>query len=84
MHKLVKQGSVVLASALVFMSMLGLVWSIIPILGNTLPHHLEAGAGIPFQLAAFLVSIALGLLVVAAMALFGLVQTAEVGPDENG
>ncbi|MDF7809275.1 hypothetical protein P4E94_17655 [Pontiellaceae bacterium B12219] len=84
MYKLIKQGSIFLAVTLVFSSILGLVWSLVPIFGKTLPHHLEAGAGISFRMAALLVSVLLGLMMVMAMALIGLVQTAEAGQDGIG
>jgi ABC-type Mn2+/Zn2+ transport system permease subunit len=67
---------------MVVASILGLIWSIIPILGSTLPHHLEEGAGIPFRWAALLVSVLLGLMIVFAFALIGLVQSVESNSNE--
>ncbi|MDF7798885.1 hypothetical protein P4C99_05395 [Pontiellaceae bacterium B1224] len=81
MHKLIKQGNVLLALLFIFMFILGFIWSIVPIFGNTLPQHLEVSAGIPFHWAALLISFSLGVLIVAAMALIGLVQTSETTPN---
>lgn len=49
---------------------LGVVWSVVPISGATLPHLIEARSGLSFRLAALFVSLVSALLGVLGMFVF--------------
>ena len=55
--------------ALLCSFILGLVWSLLPVAGDTLPHHFEAWSGISFAWSALLVSSLLGLLCASSIVL---------------
>ncbi|MDF7822854.1 hypothetical protein P4B35_02415 [Pontiellaceae bacterium B12227] len=65
------------AFALLGIFVLGLIWSIFPMVGNTLPHHLAARTGVSFGWSALLISSLLGLSLVGSIVLFAFIQTLE-------
>ncbi|QBG48843.1 hypothetical protein EGM51_16090 [Verrucomicrobia bacterium S94] len=45
----------------------GIIWSVVPIFGNTLPHHLAEWSGVSFKWSALLVSALLGVVCVGCI-----------------
>lgn len=72
--RMLKTGLTIAAAAALGLFAAGLLWSLVPVGGHTLPHWIEATAGMSFHLAAGVVSIALSFTCVSAIALFYVLQ----------
>ena len=82
-QKIILSMMTALALATLGSFLAGLLWSVVPMAGNTLPHHLADWAGVPFYGSALLVSGILGLLCVAAIVFFALLQPLERGAERE-
>lgn len=63
----IKMGLQFAALAMLILFIVGFVWSVVPIGGGTLPHWVEVLSGFSFSVAALLVSVLLGVVVVISM-----------------
>ena len=63
---------IVIGTAVLCAAALGVVWSVAPLGGETLPHIIEARAGLSFRLAALLVSLVSAVFGVVGMFVFSL------------
>lgn len=76
-HRMISWTVRSLAAGLLLAFAAGLLWSLIPMVGKTLPNHVEEVLGISFAWSALLVSFLLGLICVSAFVLTALIQTLE-------
>ncbi|VGO12898.1 hypothetical protein PDESU_01452 [Pontiella desulfatans] len=69
------EGGLRISGTLVFLAFLaGVLWSVVPFGGNTLPHWIEAALGVSFNWSALLASSVLGMMGVGAIGLFAAIQ----------
>lgn len=66
---MLKTGLTIAAAAALGLFAAGLLWSLVPVGGHTLPHWIEARAGMSFRLSALLASSVLALMCVSSIAL---------------
>jgi hypothetical protein len=59
----------------------GIAWSLFPLFGTTLPHHIEKLSGSPFKWSALLVSAVLGILCMGSIGLSAVIM--ELKPHKS-
>lgn len=76
--KLVLNG---MATVALLLSLLGLVWSMVPLWGETLPHRVEQSTGLSFHWSALLVSSVVGIMGVGALGVFSVSHILGTDPE---
>lgn len=73
--------TITMAITLLSAFLVGLIWSVVPMAGTTLPHHVEVWSHTSFSISALLVSFLLAMLCVSALVLFAAAQLSHSSPE---